>query len=101
MDFIKSKKDIRYRRVGENGDNISGGQKQRVSLARALYNKPHILILDEFTSSLDPDVEEKIINEIKKLKKDKFIFIVSHKLSTLKVCDKLLKIDKRKLRLIQ
>ena len=100
MDFIKSKKDIRYRRVGENGDNISGGQKQRVSLARHfIINR--ILILDEFTSSLDPDVEEKIINEIKKLKKDKFIFIVSHKLSTLKVCDKLLKIEKRKLRLIQ
>ncbi len=101
LDFIKFKKDIRYRRVGENGDNISGGQKQRVSLARALYNKPLVLILDEFTSSLDPELEEKIISEIKRFKKDKFIFIVSHKLSTLKVCDKLLKIDKRKLSLIK
>ena len=61
MDFIKFKKDIRYRQVGENGDNISGGQKQRVSLARALYNKPHVLILDEFTSSLDPELEEKLL----------------------------------------
>ena len=87
--------------MGEICDNISGGQKQRVSLARALYTKPHVLILDEFTSSLDPKLEEKIISEIKRFKKDKFIFIVSHKLSTLKVCDKLLKIDKRKLKLIK
>ena len=99
IDFLKSKKDITKIKVGENGDNISGGQKQRVSLARALYNKPNILILDEFTSSLDPQLEEKIIDEIRTLKK-KFIFIVSQ-LSTLKVCDKLIKIDKTKFKLLK
>lgn len=101
LDFLKSKKDIFLKKVGENGDNISGGQKQRVALARALYNKPNILILDEFTSSLDPKLEKKIMNEIKKLRKNKFIFIVSHKKSTLKVCDVILKIENKKLKQIQ
>ena len=59
------------------------------------------MILDEFTSSLDPKLEKKIMNEIKKLRKNKFIFIVSHKKSTLKVCDVILKIENKKLKQIQ
>lgn len=99
INFIKSKEDIFTKKIGENGDNISGGQKQRVALARALYNRPSILILDEFTSSLDHKLEKEIVNEIKTLKKDRIIFIVSHKLSTLKVCDVILKIDNKRLKL--
>jgi len=99
INFIKSKEDIFTKKIGENGDNISGGQKQRVALARALYNRPSILILDEFTSSLDHKLEKEIVNEIKTLKKDRIIFIVSHKLSTLKVCNVILKIDNKRLKL--
>ena len=99
INFLKSKEDIFTKKIGENGDNISGGQKQRVTLARALYNSPSILILDEFTSSLDHKLEKEIVNEIKTLKKDRIIFIVSHKLSTLKVCDIILKIDNKRLKL--
>ena len=99
--FAKSKQNIHNEKVGEDGSNISGGQKQRVALARSLYNRPNILILDEFTSSLDPNLEKQIMLEIKKLKKDKFIFIVSHKTSTLEVCDRILKVEKRKIKIIK
>ena len=101
FEFAKSKQNTHNEKIGEDGSNISGGQKQRVALARALYNRPNILILDEFTSSLDPNLEKQIMLEIKKLKKDKFIFIVSHKTSTLEVCDRILKVEKRKIKIIK
>ena len=68
---------------------LSGGQVQRIGIARALYNKPDILILDEFTSSLDEETEKKILNTIKKLKSNTTVIMSSHKNSTLKICDKL------------
>ena len=61
------------------------------------FNKPKVLILDEFTSSLDNSTEEKILNEISLLKKDKIIIIISHKLSTLSLCDKIFKLEKQTL----
>ena len=83
--------------IGEFGDKISGGQKQRVGISRAILSKPKILILDEFTSSLDTKTEEKILNEITFLKKDMIIIIISHRLSTLNLCDEIFKFDKEKL----
>jgi ABC-type multidrug transport system fused ATPase/permease subunit len=74
-------------KLGEFGDKISGGQKQRIGIARALYNKPEILILDEYTNSLDPDTEKEIVNEVNSLKKRNTILTISHKLLTLKFCD--------------
>ena len=73
--------------VGENGIQLSGGQIQRIGIARALYDYPEILVLDEFTSSLDLKTEMKILKTIKKLKKSVTIILTSHKKSTLKVCD--------------
>ena len=83
--------------VGENGSNISGGQMQRIAIARALYLSPQVLILDEFTSSLDSEVEKQILNEIKKLKKNKTIILITHNLNSLKICDEIFKIDNGKL----
>ncbi|MAV05486.1 hypothetical protein CBE37_01500 [bacterium TMED277] len=83
--------------IGEFGDKISGGQKQRVGISRAILSKPKVLILDEFTSSLDTKTEEKILNEITFLKKDRIIIIISHRLSTLNLCDEIFKFDKEKL----
>jgi ABC-type bacteriocin/lantibiotic exporter with double-glycine peptidase domain len=87
--FIQDKPNFLETIVGENGVQLSGGQVQRIGIARALYNKPDILILDEFTSSLDEETEIKILNTIKKLKSNTTVIMSSHKNSTLKICDKL------------
>jgi ATP-binding cassette, subfamily B, bacterial PglK len=80
--------------IGENGDRLSGGQRQRIALARALYHKRDIIIMDEATSALDDETEREIVNEIGQLKVDKTIIIISHKISTLKHCNKIFVLDK-------
>ena len=77
--------------LGEKGQKISGGQVQRVGIARAIYQRPNILIFDESTSSLDKDIEKKIFKSIYNLKGKNTILIVSHKLELLKKCDKIYK----------
>lgn len=78
--------------LGENGIKISGGQKQRVAIARAFYYDREILILDEATSALDSKLEAEIVEEIRQLKGQKTIISIAHRLSTLKDCDRILKI---------
>lgn len=74
--------------VGENGIKLSGGQCQRIGLARALYKKPSVLILDEATSSLDDDTEKSVIDAIiNKLDKNLTLFMIAHRTTTLKTCD--------------
>ena len=80
--------------LGEYGIKISGGEKQRIGIARALYFKPEILILDESTSSLDNKTEDTILNEILKFKEKVSIIMISHRLSTLKICDEIYYIEK-------
>ena len=75
--------------VGERGVRLSGGEKQRVGIARALYKRSEIMILDEATSSLDTVTEKQIIDSINKLKNKLTIIIVTHRLSTIKNCDKI------------
>jgi ABC-type multidrug transport system fused ATPase/permease subunit len=79
--------------VGERGVGISGGQVQRIAIARALYINPEILVFDEFTSSLDKNTEQSIIGTIKKIANDKTIFIISHNLLPLTICDKVYEIQ--------
>jgi ABC-type multidrug transport system fused ATPase/permease subunit len=81
--------------IGEKGSKLSGGQKQRIGIARAIYNNPEILILDEPTNSLDNETEDKIIKEINLLRKNKTIIIVSHNSEILKNCDYILKITNK------
>ena len=76
--------------IGDKGSLISGGQRQRLGLARALYNNPSILILDEATSSLDEKNEQKNFETINKLKENCTIIIVSHKKNVYKLCDKII-----------
>jgi ABC-type dipeptide/oligopeptide/nickel transport system ATPase subunit len=85
--------------VGERGSKFSGGEKQRIGIARALYNKPKILVLDEATSSLDLETEKNFINSIYELKDDKTILIISHRESTLQNCDIVYEISQGKLNL--
>lgn len=85
-------------KLGERGINISGGEKQRIGIARSLYFRPEILILDESTSSLDNETEVEILNEIFKFKKNMTIIIIAHRLNTLKFCDTVFYLEKGKLK---
>ncbi len=94
-EFVKELKDGINTNAGEFGDRFSGGQKQRIGIARAFYKDPEILILDEFTSSLDPITEKKIIEEINILKIKKTIFMISHNPNVLKNCEKLYELTEK------
>ena len=73
--------------VGERGVRLSGGQRQRIGIARALYKNVNVLVLDEATSSLDTKTEIDVMKSIESLNKNLTIFIVAHRISTLKDCD--------------
>jgi ATP-binding cassette subfamily B protein len=69
--------------LGEEGINLSGGQKQIIALIRVLYKKPHLLLLDEFTSAMDRKTEKFVLNLLKKLKSELTIIFISHRLHSL------------------
>jgi len=81
--------------VGENGIRMSGGQRQRIGIARALYKKSDVIIFDEATSALDSETESIIMNSIKNLESDITIIIIAHRLTTLKNCHLILKMDNK------
>ena len=80
--------------VGERGVRLSGGQRQRIGIARALYNDPEILVLDEATSSLDTDTEQGVMDAVKELLGTKTIVIIAHRTTTVSYCTKVYKMDK-------
>ena len=79
--------------IGENGIRLSGGEKQRLSIARAMLKKSQIILLDEATSSLDADTEEKIQTAINYLTKDRTTLVIAHRLSTIINSSKIYVID--------
>ncbi|MDA9156468.1 ABC transporter ATP-binding protein/permease [Candidatus Pelagibacter sp.] len=82
--------------IGENGTRLSGGEKQRLSIARAMLKKSQIILLDEATSSLDAETENKIQDAINFLTKDRTTIIIAHRLSTILNSDKIYVIDSGK-----
>jgi ATP-binding cassette, subfamily B, bacterial len=83
--------------VGERGMQLSGGERQRIALARAFLKNAPILILDEPTSSIDIKTEKEIIEVMERLSIGRTVFIIAHRLSTLKHCDLLFGIEKGRL----
>ena len=83
--------------VGERGVTLSGGQKQRVSIARALLKNPHILILDDSTSSVDTETEAQIRAALNNLMEDRTTFIIAHRIQSVMSADLILVFDKGKI----
>jgi len=80
--------------IGENGVKLSGGQKQRISIARAVLKNSPIILLDEATSSLDAESEEKVQNAVMKLTQNKTTLVIAHRLSTIIRADKIILVNR-------
>lgn len=92
-DFIKDMEDGYYTETNERGEGLSAGQKQLISFARTLLSDPRILILDEATSCVDTNTEHLVQEGIAALLKGRTSFIVAHRLSTIRNCDRIFYID--------
>ncbi|MDD3730722.1 MAG: ABC transporter ATP-binding protein [Endomicrobiaceae bacterium] len=83
--------------VGERGIRLSGGQRQRIGIARALYNEPEFLVLDEATSSLDTDTEKAVMDAIENLYGKITMIIIAHRLTTIAKCDVIYRVENGKI----
>lgn len=96
-DFVENLPDKENHNITSDATNISGGQRQRIGLARTLYFNPNILIMDESTNELDINTEKKLLEKLKKLYSNKIFIIISHRITTLAMCDERLYLDKEKI----
>ena len=96
-EFIEKMPDKYETMIGENGTRLSGGEKQRLSIARAMLKKSKIILLDEATSSLDAETENKIQGAISLLTKNRTTIVIAHRLSTILNSDKIYVIDSGKI----
>jgi len=84
--------------IGEKGIKLSGGQRQRIGIARALYNQPKILIMDEATNALDSLTEDSVMQCIRQFNKKMTIIIIAHRLNNLKECDEIVILEDGKIK---
>lgn len=92
-DFISALPDGYNTIIGEGGSTLSGGEKQRISIARAILKDAPIIILDEATSSVDPENEQALLSAISELTKNKTLISIAHRLSTVENADQIIVID--------
>lgn len=92
-DFIEGLPEAYQTLVGERGVRLSGGQRQRIGIARALYKSADIIVLDEATSALDSETEAAIMGCIEQLSGELTILIIAHRVTTLKGCDRIYKLQ--------
>ena len=92
-DFIMALPDGYQTIIGESGSTLSGGEKQRISIARAILKDAPIVILDEATSSVDPENEQALLSAIEELTKNKTLISIAHRLSTVQKADQIIVID--------
>ena len=83
--------------IGEGGASLSGGEKQRISIARAIMKDSPVIILDEATANVDPENEKELMDAIAALTKNKTIFMIAHRLKTVRNADTILVVDKGKI----
>ena len=83
--------------VGERGSSLSGGQRQRIAIARALISNPRVVIFDEATSALDYESERIVQDNMKEIAKGRTVFIIAHRLSTVRRTDRIMTIDRGRL----
>lgn len=95
-EFVAAQPESLDTRIGEQGICLSGGQRQRIGIARALYHDPQVLVLDEATSALDGETERSFMSAVAKVRGEKTLIIVAHRLSTLERCDAIYRIEKGK-----
>jgi ATP-binding cassette, subfamily B, bacterial MsbA len=91
--FIEKKPDGYDTNMGDSGANFSGGEKQKIALARAILRNPSILILDEFSSAIDPNSEADIHDALREFVKGRTVFLITHKLNTLEIADRIVVMD--------
>ena len=83
--------------IGERGSSLSGGQRQRIAIARALVMDPRVLIFDEATSALDYESERVIQQNMQRIAKGRTVFIIAHRLSTVRTTDRIITIERGRL----
>lgn len=92
-DFIMALPDGYDTVVGEGGASLSGGEKQRISIARAIMKDAPVIILDEATANVDPENEQELMAAIDALTREKTIFMIAHRLKTVRNADRILVVD--------
>lgn len=97
-EFIESCSEGYYSNVGERGIWLSGGQRQRIGIARALFKKASVLIFDEATSALDNETEQSVMQAIEELDDGITLFIIAHRLTTLKECTHIVELSEGKVK---